>query len=155
MKENKFQVICYSEDDMRCYNVINATVTVENPEWDEPCSLDRQRISGLAETTIDFETSRVPIELDPTTMKRIAKYNKEVELESLNRKIEKKNEELKKLECEKQNLEKKLDNMKNFIKDFFETDNLDPYIFANYKDYDADDDDDNFDCNDDWDDCGW
>ena len=79
------------------------------------------------------------IELDPTTMKKIAKYNKEIELENIQRRIEGRKKEL-------EYLDKKIDDRVRRIKKLKElSDNV--YSLDLDKDYcedKEDDDEDNY-----------
>ena len=116
----KGQIIFYDGDEMKCYNV---NVYNSNQVYYEPSRKDffEGTYSIPYSTSIDFEIDPNPIELDPTTMLRIAKYNKRVELDSINKLIEKKKEKLKELE----KFEKKINNALSWVKEFVGRDDYD------------------------------
>ncbi len=132
------QIIFYDKDEMKCYNVVAYN--------QEDCLFEQIRGVGFEEvfpvkhsTSIDFQICPEPIELDPTTMLRIAKYNKRVELDSINKLIEKKKENLKNLEW----IENKLDNLLLFVKEYMGNDeygDIKSFVTRN----DADDFDDDY-----------
>ena len=62
------------------------------------------------------------IELDPTTMKRIAKYNKEVEIEKLNEEIKIKEKEIKELDNKLKDKEKRWEKVKKYIANIYDID---------------------------------
>ena len=137
------QVIFYDDEDMKCFNVHIANISIDN------CLCDENRkihISAIPYEKIDVDISGQPIELDPTTMKRIAKYNKEKEIALLDKKIEKKEKEYHQLKDEVTMLSQKLENMQGFIEKYFsQTEEYDPYNFAiNEGDYDYYDDYDDY-----------
>lgn len=132
------QIIFYDGDEMKCYNI---NVYNSNQVYYEPSRKDffEGTYSIPYSTSIDFEIDPNPIELDPTTMLRIAKYNKRVELDSVNKLIEKKKEKLKNLEW----IENKLDNLLLFVKEYMGNDeygDIKSFVTRN----DADDFDDDY-----------
>lgn len=62
------------------------------------------------------------IELDPTTMKRIAKYNKEVEIEKLNEEIKIKEKEIRELDNKLKDKEKRWEKVKKYIANIYDID---------------------------------
>lgn len=78
------------------------------------------------------------IELDETTMKRIAKYNKEIDIKKLDKEIEEKKEKIQRLESILEDREKRVDMLKKYIAEIYD---------INIKE-DENDDDDYGDC--DW-----
>lgn len=62
------------------------------------------------------------IELDETTMKRIAKYNKEVDIKKLDEEIEEKKEKIQRLEAILEDREKRVDMLKKYIAQIYEID---------------------------------
>lgn len=72
------------------------------------------------------------IELDPTTMKRIAKYNKEIECLKLDEDIKQKKEQIKELEDILNDRENRVKKLKQYIKDIW---NIDVYDFDEDDDY--------------------
>lgn len=62
------------------------------------------------------------IELDETTMKRIAKYNKEIDIKKLDEKIKQKKEKIKELDNILTDKEKRVDMLKKYIVNIFDID---------------------------------
>lgn len=62
------------------------------------------------------------IELDPTTMKRIAKYNKEIECLKLDADIKQKKEQIKELDDILNDRENRVKKLKDYIKDIWNLD---------------------------------
>ena len=88
-------------------------------------------IDGMNRTTISsinynllvsYPEQKDYIELDPTTMKRIAKYNKEVEIEKLNEEIKIKEKEIKELDNKLQDKEKRWEKVKKYIANIYDID---------------------------------
>lgn len=71
------------------------------------------------------------IELDSTTMKRIAKYNKETECKKLDTEIKKKKEKIKELDDKLKDKEKRWEKVKNYITNIYEID-IDDYEEEDY-----------------------
>ena len=71
------------------------------------------------------------IELDETTMKRIAKYNKEVDIKKLDEKIKQKKEKIKELDDILTDKEKRVDMLKTYIANIFDID-IDEYDDDDY-----------------------
>lgn len=77
------------------------------------------------------------IELDPTTMKRIAKYNKEIECLKLDADIKQKKEQIKELEDILNDRENRVEKLKDYIKDIWNLDIQDDEDNdGDYDDYD-------------------
>ena len=93
------------------------------------------------EATAVFNIREVVAELDPTTMKRIAKYNKDKELEDLNYKIQSAEDRLKGLNEEMAEKEKKLELMQDFLRQIWEDDCFDEAMYSRTDKYDYDEDD--------------
>lgn len=80
-------------------------------------------VIGYTDTIIcNHNGEKQSIELDPTTMKRILKYNKEVEIEKLNKEIESKRKLIKQLDAKLQDKEGRWQMVKNFITNIYEMD---------------------------------
>ena len=93
------------------------------------------------EATAVFNIREVVAELDPTTMKRIAKYNKDKELEELNYKIQSAEDMLKGLNEEMAEKEKKLELMQELLRQIWEDDCFDEAMYSRTDKYDYDEDD--------------
>lgn len=138
----KGKLIYYDDENMKCYEVTICDIFTNIGSVD--CVMDVtqcQTIKGKINVPFtQFQLGRSIIELDPTTMQRIAKYNKEREIDLLNKKIEKKEKELKYLTERQTLLSRKLDSLQDFMQDFMSDENeIDPYDFANKDCYDYDD----------------
>lgn len=112
----KMQVLLYDDQEMRIYNV------VEFYKWNNDFA-----INEVQETTykvrILSETSKA--ELDPTTMKRIAKYNLDKEFWEINDKINKAHEELLRLDKEVNERSEKILLMDDLIEMIWEDEDFD------------------------------
>lgn len=80
-------------------------------------------INGFTETIIyQHNGEKQSIELDPTTMKRILKYNKEVEIEKLNNEIQNKKNKIKELDDKLKDKEKRWEKVKQYIANIYDLD---------------------------------
>lgn len=89
------------------------------------CGIQPQYISSGCHTfTCDISDYQEldTIELDPTTMKRIAKYNKEIECLKLDADIKEKKEQIKELEDILNDRENRVKKLKDYIKDIWQLD---------------------------------
>ena len=129
-------VIIYNDKDM-IYREGFLSSFESNPEFHEVISLDGTResfIHGYTDTIIcQHNGEKQSIELDPTKMQRILKYNKEVEIEKLNKDIKNKKEQIKELDDKLTDKEKRWDKVKQYITNI--------YDLELEEDYDEDDDD--------------
>lgn len=81
----------------------------------------KQFIYGYTDTIIcQHNGQKQSIELDPTTMKRILEYNKEVEIDKLNKKIENKKEQIKELDDKLKDKEKRWEKVKQYIANIYD-----------------------------------
>lgn len=92
--EKNLKVILYDEDQMQCFGGYLSGVTMQDPERTDISTLEdysHRVIRGMSNTStnITLELQHEIIQLDPTTMKRIAKYNLEKENEGLLKEIKK------------------------------------------------------------------
>lgn len=97
-----FKIIIYDDYTMNCFSTDLVDIKVFNSPIEIPNFDDlefRTYVDRLKEVYIKGSGNlKETIKLDETTMKRIAKYNKEIELESIQMEIESKKKELKALE---------------------------------------------------------
>ncbi len=138
------QLLFYNDkdDEMRVYNCYVSKV-IHHPNIPVDCSMleDMTRKTFYIpndEATAVFTIKEAVAELDPTTMKRIAKYNKDKKLEELNYKIQSAEDRLKVLNDEMNEKEKKLDLIQNLGQQIWEDDcfNEDKYLHSVDDDYD-------------------
>lgn len=146
MNLDKGQLIFYDDENMEVYNVENVQVNNDMHYCEEPRRADMMPIVSLScvAHTIDFDTRFEKVELDPTTMRRIAKFNKEVEIKNLDKTIEDKKDELEEVRQEILKQEKKLESIKEFVGKFIKSNSetIEEYIEHdddNEYDYDEDD----------------
>ena len=84
---------------------------------------DKTTISSINyNLLVSYPEQKDYIELDSTTMKRIAKYNKEVEIEKLNEEIKIKEKEIKELDNKLQDKEKRWEKVKKYIANIYDID---------------------------------
>lgn len=84
---------------------------------------DRTTISSINyNLLVSYPEQKDYIDLDPTTMKRIAKYNKEVEIEKLNEEIKINEKEIKELDNKLQDKEKRWEKVKKYIANIYDID---------------------------------
>lgn len=126
-----YKIIIYNEEEMHYVEGILLEMSRE-PEYMNYNNGFESQLVGVnytfgANCKPDTET----IQLDTTLMKRIAKYNKEKEIEKLEEKIKTKQEELKELESKIEDREKRWKKIQDYV--------------ANIYDIDVDDDDDDDD----------
>lgn len=80
-------------------------------------------ITGMTYTIhVSYPMKKQCIELDPTTMKRIAKYNKEIEIEKLNEEIKNKKKQIKELDNKLHDREQRWQRVKNYIANIYDMD---------------------------------
>lgn len=113
------QILLYDEKEMHVFEVKNYYLgTVEFTSYSyAPIEDNQRRISLIPEHTYKAEITigEVKAELDPTTMKRIAKYNLDKDFEKLNRQIKSAEERLKNLNEQVEEKEQKLELMKTLF----------------------------------------
>lgn len=137
------QVILYDDKEMRTYGGYIV-------EWTEGCcqELDATLLKDCHRTIIRIppitakaivELRQQIIELDPTTMKRIAKYNLDKDFEELNRQIKSAEDRLKLLNEEMETKEKKLQTMQNICQQIWNDGCFDEDDYAKDEDSDYDD----------------
>lgn len=130
---NNYKIIIYNEEEMHYAEGILLETSCE-PEY---VNYDNgyEQESHLLGVNYTFGTNLKPdtetIQLDPTLMKRIAKYNKEKEIEKLEKEIKRKQKKLKELEDKIEDREKRWEKIQDYV--------------ANIYDIDLDDDDDDYD----------
>lgn len=118
-------LIIYNDKDM-IYREGFLSSFESNPDFHEVISLDGTHesfIHGYTDTIIcQHNGEKQSIELDPTTMQRILKYNKEVEIEKLNKEIKNKKEQIKELDDKLKDKEKRWDKVKQYIANIYDLD---------------------------------
>lgn len=104
------QLIYYSDKEMKCFRVESYEDITYPPDQIEITTVADEKPVFLPATlnpTTVIITGKEIVQLDPTTMRRIAKYNLEQENESLLKDINQKREELAELQGKEDELRKR------------------------------------------------
>ena len=127
------KVILYDEDEMKCFGGYLSGITMEDPQA-MSISLDGNcRFYNIGHQTAEIvvEMDQQIIQLDPTTMKRIARFNLEKENEELVNEIEEHKKNIEALKAEYRELNERLQSIRDIGAD----------IWENGTEYKKDDDD--------------
>lgn len=138
------QILFYDENGMRVFDC--SLFDIKPPEQIEmDCtSLEDMQTQTIIRTgttaTASITLGEAKAELDPTTMKRIAKYNLDKDLEELNRQIKSREDRLKLLNEEMETKENKLDFMQKICQKIWNDDcfDEDDYVPNEDDDYEGD-----------------
>lgn len=119
------QVILYDEEQMQSFGGYLSGVTRQEPEQIDITTLEdtsHRVIRGMSNisTDITIELTHEIIQLDPTTMKRIAKHNLEKENERLLKEIEKNKKEIEDLKETYKSLQERLQAISDIGSDIWE-----------------------------------
>lgn len=140
MKKNKQpQIIFFNDEDMKCYTLNNLEITNNLPDmvgsdnFYEP----KQLIEAYVRTYCNGEIGD-KVELDNATMKKIAKFNAEKDIDLLIRKKQVLEDEIKLLQEKKSTEEQKFKQLSKFANEFLKSNenNIEDYIQENYIDDD-------------------
>lgn len=129
------QVLLYDDKEMHVFEVVGYfPKSVEMTEFDVTALEDNfQRKEIIPNRTYQAEitTGKVKAELDPTTMKRIAKYNLDKDFEEINKNIESAKRQLNALQDEISVKERKLSTINDVVKQIWEDECFDEedYLF--------------------------
>ena len=118
-------VIIYNDKDMiyreGFLSSFESNTNISEERWLDGSS--STLIHGYTDTIIcQHNGEKQSIELDPTTMQRILKYNKEVEIEKLNKEIKNKREQIKELDDKLKDKEKRWEKVKQYIANIYDLD---------------------------------
>lgn len=139
------QILLYDEKEMHVFEVVNYhpeeplvepvdIATVEQVQMKRAIFQDWSYRAEIA-------VGKVKAELDPTTMKRIAKYNLDKDFEELNRQIKSAEERLKNLNEQAEENERKLELMKTLFPKIWHDANFDQDNYLPDEDCDYEEDD--------------
>lgn len=127
-------ILIYDDKNIKYYSGILFEIDFE-PEFIKNIYLDGQTDTITAGVNLNARLCSYEendnIKLDDTTMKRIAKFNKEQEIKRLDKKIEDKKNTIKELDDILQDKEKRLEKLKEFVANLYEID-----VNNNYEDDD-------------------
>ena len=134
-KTDKYNILVYNDEYIIYYDGVLASFDKENI-WDSGCFVTGENYQYLLGTNIRFTVSNLEqhetIKLDDTLMKRIAKFNKEVEIKKLDEIIKNKQEKIKKLDDLLQDKEQRWKKVKDYIADIYNIDLEDDYDDEEY-----------------------
>lgn len=137
------QVLLYDDKGMHVFDVVSYhPQPVGHTEFDVTTLDDDFRQTAIIPNrtfTAELTTGEQKAEFDPTTMKRIAKYNLDKDFEELNRQIELVENRLKVLNEEMETKEKKLETMQNICQQIWNDDCFDEDDYVKDEDSDYDD----------------
>ncbi len=138
------QILFYDENGMKVFDC--SLFDIKPPEQIEmDCTgLEDMKTRTIIRTgttaTASVTLGEAKAELDPTTMKRIAKYNLDKDLEELNRQIKSREDRLKLLNEEMETKENKLNFMQNICQKIWNDDCFDEDDYAPNEDDDYEED---------------
>lgn len=141
------QILLYDEKEMHIFDVVGYhpeeplvepvdITTIEQVQMKRAIFQDWSYRAEIA-------VGKVKAELDPTTMKRIAKYNLDKDFEEINKNIESAKSQLKALQEEISVKERKLSTINDVVKQIWEDEcfDEDDYLFDKSEEYDREEDD--------------
>lgn len=136
-KTDKYNILVYNDEYMIYYDGVLASFNKENI-WDNGYFATGEHYQYLLGTNISFTVpcleQHETIKLDDTLMKRIAKFNKEVEIKKLDEIIKNKQEKIKELDDLLQDKEKRWKKVKDYIANIYNIDLEDDYDDEEYWD---------------------
>ena len=138
----KVKAIVYDDDDMAVYDMIVDSVNY-SPEMIECTSgadyYKKYVVSPFHSYTLigNIDTTN-NIELDPNTMRKIAEYNKEKELQRIQDKIDKAKSNLEEVTKELNKQNDRLNSVKDYVAKFIKSNENDfgEFVYYEYHDYD-------------------
>lgn len=136
-KTDKYNILVYNDEYMIYYDGVLASFNKKNI-WDNGYFATGEHYQYLLGTNISFTVpcleQHETIKLDDTLMKRIAKFNKEVEIKKLDETIKNKQEKIKELDDLLQDKEKRWKKVKDYIANIYNIDLEDDYDDEEYWD---------------------
>lgn len=115
-------ILIYNDKDIQYFHGVPMNIDIINDCEIYHC-IDGTSISGPITTELRIRISNFEeldnITLDDTTMKRIAKFNKEIDIKKLDKEIEEKKKQIDELDSILQDREGRIGKLKNFIKDIY------------------------------------
>lgn len=118
----KGNILIYNDTDIQYFHGVPMNVDIINNCEVYHC-IDGTSVNGLMTTELKSIINNFEqldnIVLDDTTMKRIAKFNKEVDIKKLDKEIEEKKKQIDELDEILQDREGRVGKLKNFIKDIY------------------------------------
>lgn len=134
-KTANYNILVYNNDDIVYYDGVLTSFAKENI-WDSGDFITGEHYEYILGTNIRFAVSNLEqhetIKLDDTLMKRIAKFNKEIEIKKLDETIKNKQEKIKELDDLLQDKEKRWNKVKDYIKNIYNISLEDDYDDEEY-----------------------
>ena len=128
-------ILIYDDKNINYYEGVLASFDIHN-DWDISRSITGNTYETLRGKNINFYVPNLEqfdtIKLDDTLMRRIEKFNKEIEIKKLDKKIEDKKAKIKELDNLLQDKEKRWDKVKKYIEDIYNIDLEDDYDDEEY-----------------------
>lgn len=120
---NKANIIIYDEKEMKYINGVLSAISIDNKTYNYETAdgITHNEVIGrtlIAQMPVSEEIET--IKLDETLMRRIAKYNKEVEIKKLDKIIEEKKKQVEELDNNLKDKEKRWKKVKEFITNIYE-----------------------------------
>ena len=125
---NNLKIIIYNDEELHYMKgyLLGMECTPNCIKYDNGYE-EKSYVGGMDYTFgANCEPDQETIQLDPTLMKRIAKYNKEKEIEKLDEKIKRKQKKIKELEDKIEDREKRWKKVQEYVTKIYEID-LDDY----------------------------
>ena len=122
------RILIYDDENMnyRVGNMGDFDIVIDTPieitGWRDYQRQFIQPLTQLFRCTISNYEELENIKLDDTTMKRIAKFNKEIDIQKLDKKIKEKEEKIKELDDILQDRECRIDKLKKFVAELYDID---------------------------------
>lgn len=139
------QILLYDEKEMHVFDVVNYHPEESLVEPADITTIEQVQMKRAIfqdwSYRAEIAVGKVKAELDPTTMKRIAKYNLDKDFEELNEKIKSAEERLKNLNEQAEENERKLELMRELFPKIWHDANFDQdnYLPDEDDDYEEDD----------------
>ena len=141
MKNKQSQIIFFNGEDMKCYTLNSLTMKYNLPSESYLCDYEqpKQLIEAYISESVNGEIGD-KIELDNKTMKKIAKFNAEKDVEILIRKKKVIEDEIKLLQEKKRIEEQKFKQLSDFANKFLNANenDIEDYIAETYTEDDYD-----------------
>lgn len=139
------QILLYDEKEMHVFDVVNYHPEEPLVEQVDIATIEQVQMKRAVfqdwSYRAEIAVGEVKAELDPTTMKRIAKYNLDKDFEELNRQIKSDEERLKNLNEQAEEKERKLELMRELFPKIWHDANFDQDNYLPDEDCDYEEDD--------------
>lgn len=140
MTNDQLKILIYN-DELLCYKTGNLVSTREESsviDIGDPRDINKRILKSPLETmtfVVDSSKQSETVKLDDTLMRRIAKYNKEIEVKELDKNLKDKEEKIKELEEKIEDREKRWKKIQEFVANIYDLpveDDEDDYYNEDY-----------------------